>query len=68
MTFIAPPRPADLPGASSFFGRRAATPEGRHHRMGGEDGARRAFGIDGDPPAAALAGGAIEHLARIALG
>ena len=66
MTFIAPPRFADARGAS-FLGRRTSKPKGRP-MIGDEECARRALGIDGGLPAAALAGSTIEHLARIALG
>lgn len=67
MTFIAPPRSADLRGAPSFFGRKASRPKGRAV-IADEECARRAIDIDGGLPPAALAGSAIEHLARIALG
>ena len=67
MTFIAPTRSADVLGASLFLGRRASKPKGRPG-FADEECARRALGTDGALPPAALAGSAIEHLARIALG
>ena len=67
MTFIAPPRPAAIGGASFPFGRKASKPRKRL-LIADEDGARRALGADGGLPAVALTGSAIEHLARIALG
>ena len=67
MTFIVPPRSADVIGALVFFGRKASRPKGRP-MVADEECARRALGIDGSLPAAALAGSTIEHLARIALG
>ena len=67
VTFIAPPRSADLRGAPFFLGRKASKPKGRAV-IADEECARRAIDIDGGLPVSALAGSSIEHLARIALG
>lgn len=67
MTFLAPSHTVDLRGASSFFGRKASKPKDRL-RIADEDGARRALGPDGLPPAGGSRAASIEHLARIALG
>ncbi len=67
VTFIAPPRSADVCDAPFFLGRKASKPKGRAV-IADEECARRAIDIDGGLPPAALAGSSIEHLARIALG